>query len=124
MLSYLITGRALGDASSGEAGIIAQAALSLGAEKSSGITSRIQSVFGLDEFSVQAGETATSSSLVAGKRLSPKLSIRADFNPFDRLWTLFLNYKLTQNISVEAESGESQGADVIYTIERKTLLPE
>ncbi len=124
ILAYLITGRPLGDSSSSEAGLVAQAALSLGAEQSSIVTSQIQNAFGLDEFGVSAGESATSSSLVAGKRITPKLSVRADFNPFDRLWTIFLNYKLTNTWSVEAESGESKGADLLYTHERHTLLPD
>jgi translocation and assembly module TamB len=124
ILSYLITGRALDDTSSGEAGLVARAALSLGAERSSAVTSRIQHAFGLDELSVSAGETASTSSLVAGKRITPKLSMRADFNPFDRLWTIFLNYKLTKTLSVEAESGQSQGADVIYSLERDRVMPD
>ena len=89
------------------------------AEKSSAITSRFQSAFGLDEFLVQAGNDATSSSLLAGKRVSPRRSIGADFNSFDRLWTLFRNYKLSETLSVEAESGESQDADLLYARERR-----
>ncbi|MEX2479392.1 MAG: translocation/assembly module TamB domain-containing protein [Gammaproteobacteria bacterium] len=123
VLSYIITGRPLDSASSGDANIIAQAALSLGAERSSMVTSRIQDAFGLDEFSVNTGATAEQTSLSAGKRLTPKLSVRSEFNPFDRLWSFFLNYKLTENWSIEAESGARQGADLIYSIERERLWP-
>lgn len=124
ILSYIVTGHGLSDASSGEAGLIARAALSLGAERSSIVTSQVQDAFGLDELSVSTGDTARETSLVAGKRLTPRLSVRSDFNPFDRLWSFFLNYKLTSTWSVEAESGQRQGADLIYGVERDTILPE
>ena len=123
ILSYIITGRGLDSASSGDASVIARAALSLGAERSSMVTSRVQDAFGLDELSVNTGATAEQTSLTAGKRLTPKLSVRSEFNPFDRLWSFFLNYKLTTNWSVEAQSGARQGADVIYSIERDDLWP-
>lgn len=121
-LSYIITGRALSDASAGESSMLARAALSLGAEESAAVTNQIRGTFGLDEFSVNAGSTVQDTSLVAGKRLSPKLSVRTDYNPFEQLWTFFLNYKLTPNWSVEAESGERQGADLLYSVEGEDLL--
>lgn len=124
ILSWIVTGHGLSDASSGEAGIIARAALSLGAERSSIVTSQVQDAFGLDELSVNTGATARETSFIAGKRLTPKLSVRSDFNPFDRLWSFFLNYKLTDAWSVEAESGQRQGADLIYGVERDTLIPQ
>lgn len=121
-LSYIITGRALSDASAGESSILAQAALSLGAEESAAVTNQIRGKFGLDEFSVNAGSTVQDTSLVAGKRLSPKLTVRTDYNPFEHLWTFFLNYELTPNWSVEAESGERQGADLLYSVEGEDLI--
>ncbi len=124
ILAWIVTGHGLDDASSGEAGLIARAALSLGAERSSMVTSQVQDAFGLDEFGVNTGDTAADTSFTAGKRLTPRLSVRSTFNPFDHLWSFFLNYKLTPVWSLEAESGVRQGADVIYTIERDTLLPD
>ena len=121
VIAYIITGRALRDASSGEAGLIAGAALSLGAEQSSMVTGQLRDAFGLDDFSIGTGEAARETSLSAGKRLTPRLSVRSEFNPFDEIWALFVNYQLTDTWSVEAESGERQGADLIYSIERDTL---
>ncbi len=120
-LSYIVTGRAIDDASAGDASVLTQAALSLGAEQSAVVTNQIRNTFGLDELSVAAGTTARDTSFVAGKRLSPKLSVRTGFNPFDQLWSFFLNYKLTQRWSIEAESGERQGADLLYNIEGERL---
>lgn len=121
-LSYIVTGRALDDASAGDAAVLAQAALSLGADQSASVTHQIADMFGLDELSVAAGSEMGDTSLIAGKRLSPKLSVRTDFNPFDQLWSFFVNYKLTQRWSVEAESGEREGADLLYSIEKERLI--
>lgn len=121
VLAYLVTGHALANASSGEAGVIARAALSLGADRAALVTSQLSNVFALDEFGINPGKTARTSSIVAGKRLTPKLTVRSEFNPFERVWTFFLNYKLTPRWSVEAQTGAGQGADVIYSVERDTL---
>ncbi len=122
ILSYIVTGRALGETSEGDAALLNQAALSLGANESAAVTNEIRDAFGLDEFSVATGASARETSLIAGKRLSPRLSVRTGFNPFDQLWSFFLNYKLTEHWSVEAESGEYQGADILYSIERERLF--
>lgn len=120
-LSYIITGRPISDASGSEGSLIAQAALSLGTKESSVLTNQIESLFNLDEFSIGAGETLDSASLSASKRLSEKLTFRSSFNPFDRLWSFLLNYKLTDNWSVQTESGVTQGVDLIYSVESNTF---
>ncbi|MFT4584632.1 MAG: translocation and assembly module TamB [Gammaproteobacteria bacterium] len=122
ILSYIVTGHGLGEAAASDAGLLTQAALSLGAEESAAVTNQIRNAFGIDEFSIASGETARDTSLVAGKRLSPKLTVRTGFNPFDQLWSFFLNYKLTDHWSIETESGDRQGADILYSIEREELL--
>ncbi len=121
VLSYLVTGHALANASSGEAGVIARAALSLGADRAALVTSQLSNLFALDEFGINPGKTARTSSIVAGKRLTPKLTVRSEFNPFERVWSFFLNYKLSPHWSVEAQTGAGQGADVIYSVERDRL---
>src|SRR5690606_10252054 len=123
ILSYIITGRGLDEASSGQAEMITRAALSLGVERSAMVTSEIADAFGLDRFEVSAGQTVADTSFIAGKRITPRLSVRSDFNPFDRLWSVFLKYDLSETWSIEAESGAQQGADLLYSIERNRLLP-
>ncbi len=120
-LSYIITGRPISGASGGEASMIAQAAFSLGSEQSSVLANQIRDMFHLDDFSVGGGDSVDSASLSASKRLSPNLTIRSSFNPFDQLWSFLLNYELTDNWSVQTESGVSQGADLIYSIESNSF---
>ena len=121
VLSYLVTGHALANASSGEATVIARAALSLGADRAALVTSQLSNLFALDEFGINPGTSARTSAIVAGKRLTPKLTVRSEFNPFERAWSFFLNYKLAPRWSVEAQTGAGQGADVIYSVERDRL---
>ena len=78
-------------------------------------------MFNLDDFSVEGGDSVDSTSFSASKRLSPKLTFRSSFNPFDQLWSFLLNYKLTDNWSVQTESGVTQGADIVYSIESNTF---
>jgi len=120
-LSWLITGRPISGASSEEAGLLAQAALSLGAEQSSILTNEIENLFRLDEFTVGAGSTVNDTSVSAAKRISPNLTFRSSFNPFNQLWSFLVNYRLTDHWSVQSESGVSQGADIIYSIETNTF---
>ncbi len=120
-LSYLITGGPISGASGGEASLIAQAAFSMGTQESSVLTNQIKNMFGLDDFSIGGGNTIDSTAVSASKRLTQKLTFKSSFNPFDQLWAFFLNYKLTDNWSVQTESGVKQGADIIYSVESNTF---
>ena len=123
-LSYILTGRPMTNASKTDASLIAQAALGFGLEHSSVITNEVRDLFQLDDLGLSGGDTVADTALVAGKQLSPRLSIRSEMNLFDQLWSFFLHYKLTDSWSLEAESGIRQGADVLYNIERDSLLSE
>ncbi len=120
-LAYLVTGRPMTGVSSGEASLLSQAALSLAAEESSILANEIESAFSLDEFAVGAGDTLDSASVSAGKKLTPNLSVRSSFNPFNQLWSFLMNYRLTDHWSVQTESGATQGADIIYSIETSSF---
>ncbi|MCP5150961.1 MAG: translocation/assembly module TamB domain-containing protein [Ectothiorhodospiraceae bacterium] len=121
ILSYLLTGRPLSGASRDEGAVLAQMALALGLDRSSLLTDQIASRLGLDEVAL-AGTSRESSAVRLGKRLSPDLYLRYTLGVFDRVGSLFLDYRLTEHLSVEAESGARQGMGVIYRIEREDVL--
>lgn len=121
-LSYVVTGEPLSGTNKTSADLLAKAALGLGLEQAAGLTDQLRDWFALDELGISSGSTVQDTSLVAGKRLSPRFRVRSEFNPFDRLWSVFLRYQLTPQLSVEGESGARQGADLIYSIERETLF--
>jgi translocation and assembly module TamB len=119
-LSYLISGRPLNEASGSQNSLIAKAALSLGVDNSASLNQHIASTVGLDELNVGGGdEGLESTSLILGKYLSPKLYISYAHGLFSSAGTVGLDYQLSEKISVEAESGEAQAIDLIYTIERE-----
>ena len=122
-LSYLLTGRGLSGASKSEAALLSQAALSLGLQGAPLITQQLQSAFGLDEVSVGGSGQAGNTSLILGKRITPDITVRYALGLFDTVGAFFLNYRLTDNLSLETESGESQGVDLLYNIETDSLLP-
>jgi translocation and assembly module TamB len=117
-LAWLLTGRGLSGASSDDGSLLASAAVSLGLERSEMVTREIGTALGLDELSVAPGGSLDQSALVLGKALSPRLYIRYALGLLDREGSVQLDYKLTDRISLEAESGARQGADVIYRLER------
>ncbi|HMM76250.1 MAG TPA: translocation/assembly module TamB domain-containing protein [Gammaproteobacteria bacterium] len=121
-LSYVVTGEPLSGTNRTSADLLAKAALGLGLEHAAGLTDQLRDWFALDELGISGGSTVEDTSLVAGKRLSPRFRVRSEFNPFDRLWSVFLRYRLTPHLSVEGESGARQGADLIYSIEREDLF--
>jgi translocation and assembly module TamB len=119
-LSYLMSGRPLNEASGSQNALIAKAALSLGVDKTASLTQQIASTVGLDESNISGGdEGLESTSLVLGKYLSPKLYVSYAYGLFSSVGTVGFDYQLTKKISVEAESGEGQSIDLLYTIERE-----
>ncbi|MDH3387670.1 MAG: translocation/assembly module TamB domain-containing protein, partial [Gammaproteobacteria bacterium] len=57
-------------------------------------------------------------SLVVGRYLSPRLYVSYGVGLIESINTLNLRYQITEKWQLEAESGEHQGADFLYTIER------
>ncbi len=117
-LAYLLTGRGLAGSSNTDAAMLSQAALSLGLDQSKAITQQIAQTVGLDELTVGSDGDVEESSLLLGKYLTPDLYVRYAYGLFDGQGTVKLRYQLTGNISLEAQSGEAQGVDLLYSIER------
>ncbi len=116
-LSYLLTGRGISDLQSGEGTNLTSAALALGLNQSSSIIQEIGTKFGFDTVSVESGDNGLqSTSLLLGKHLSPRLYITYAKDLFSALGAIQLNYRLTDHISVEVESGARQTVDLIYSI--------
>ncbi|MGD8308311.1 MAG: translocation/assembly module TamB domain-containing protein [Chromatiales bacterium] len=117
-LAYLVTGRGLGEGSGDQTAILRQAALSKGLDKSQAILDRIAGEVGVDQLQVQQGATLEDSSLLLGKYLSPDLYVSYAVGLFDPQGALVLRYRLTDRLRLEAQSGEQQGVDLIYDVER------
>ncbi|MDX2425591.1 MAG: translocation/assembly module TamB domain-containing protein, partial [Cycloclasticus sp.] len=74
--------------------------------------------FGLDEMRVESSEGNQQASLVMGRYLSPKLYVSYGVGLIEAFNTLTLRYQISDKWQLKGESGEYQGADIFYTIER------
>ncbi len=116
-LTVLITGKPVDELNSSDANRVANAATALGISQSGWITSRLQNLFGVDVFTLEGGDDYLESSLVVGKYLSPRLFISYVQNLFTPENHVGLRYRLTDNLELKAESGESQSIDLLYQID-------
>ncbi len=122
-LSYLVLGRPLSGASTGEGSALSRAVLALGLKGGNAVAEKIGGQLGLDEFTVASngngnGSDAEQASLVIGKYLTPKLYINYGIGLFDPVSTLRLQYAISSKWKLVTESsGTASGGDIIYTIE-------
>lgn len=117
ILSYLLLGKPLNQASATDAALLASAATGMGLQNGAMIGDEIASTFGLDEFSIE-GDSAENAAVQVGKYLSPKLYLSYGIGVFESVSTVELRYQLSQIWSLKAESGTESGVDLLYTFER------
>lgn len=117
VLSYIVLGRPLGEASATDAALLASAATGLGIDGGNQIGERIASTFGLDNVSI-AGSGGDDTALQVGKYLSPKLYLGYGIGIFEPVSTVIMRYTLSKIWSLKAESGTESSVDLLYTHER------
>ena len=114
-ISYLLTGRPMGERGGAEsAGVTA----ALQASGIGSVTSEIGRQFGLDELRVDTGGGLAEASVVAGTYLSPRLYVQYVNELATGEVILRLRHDLTERIQIQTETGRSQGLDLFYTFER------
>jgi translocation and assembly module TamB len=117
VLSYILLGKPLAEASATDAALLASAATGMGLQNGAMIGDQIASTFGLDEFSI-GGDSAENAALQVGKYLSPKLYLSYGIGVFESVSTVELRYELSKIWALKAESGTESGVDLLYTYER------
>lgn len=115
ILSYLIIGQPLDQATNSQGQLLARAASSLALQGGNLLSKRIGQTFGLSNVGIESSGTPQSASLVIGKYLSPRLYVSYGMGLFQSLNTFRMRYKLGKHWSVEAETGSQTGADVLYS---------
>lgn len=116
-LAVLLFGRPMGTGTTADAGLLVQAATTLGLSRGEEISQAIGARFGLDEVSL--GDTAQgSTSLLLGKYLSPRLFVGYGLSLMDRYSAVTLRYRLAESLELRARSGVNQSADLLYTLQR------
>lgn len=117
-LSYLVLGRPIENASGEEGAMMAKATLALGLSGGNRLARSLTEQFGLDEMRVESSEGNEQASLVMGRYLSPKLYVSYGVGLIEAFNTITLRYQISDKWQLKGESGEAQGADIFYTIER------
>ncbi len=116
-MSYLMLGRPM--ESDSDRSALADAAAAIGLQSTSGLTQGVGRDLGLDEVGIDASEGVDRAAFVAGKYLSPKLYVSYGVGLFEQINTFRARYDLSRHISVQAESGRQNAADILFTFERK-----
>jgi len=117
-LSYLLLGRPIESASNEDGAMMAKAALALRLAGSDQLARRIGDRFGLDEMRIEGSDSGDQASLVVGRYLSPQLYVSYGIGLLGSFNTFNLRYMISEQWQLKAESGESHGADLMYTFER------
>jgi len=112
-LSYLVLGRPL--STTGEDNnMLAQAALGLGLMGSSGLTGKLASNLGIQDFQLDTEGSGNTTSVVASGNISEKLSLRYGVGVFEPANTIALRYKLSKKVYLEAAGGVASSLDIFY----------
>jgi translocation and assembly module TamB len=128
ILSLILTGQTANNISRNNAQLLLRAAssMNLGGNSISNITQQLKQTFGLDELGIadqssydKAGDVTSTTSLVLGKHVTPRLFVSYSIGILDPISTFKASYLLTKNWSLQADTGSNgSGADVFYSIER------
>lgn len=115
--SYLLLGRSMEGASSGDGAMLMAMAKTLGVEGGSGFLSSLGEGLGVDA-SISTSEGFQESELQLGKRIGENLYLKYVMGLVESFQTLVIEYRINKNLRVEVQTGTDTGADVIYRIER------
>jgi len=113
-LSYLILGLPLNQTSEGQQSNLAVAAAALATSEQGG---RIAGRIGIQEVTVDDGAPGEGASLVLGRYLSPRLYVGYGIGLMEQANSVRIRYDLTRYWTVEARSGVTSSADLLYSIE-------
>lgn len=113
-LAYLIVGVPLRETTSGQESSVAAAAAALAtSEKGTQLAGRV----GIQEVSVDPGDPGEGASLVLGRYLSPRLYVGYGVGLAEQANSVRMRYSLTDHWALEARSGVTSSADLLYSIE-------
>lgn len=116
-LSYLLLGRPLNQASSSEGDFLTKAISALGLKGGDFLAKKIGRRLGLDEVKIESGENVEEATLVVGRYFSPKFYVSYGIGLFESINTLHVRYKINRLLTLQGESGDETGMDLIYTKE-------
>ncbi len=119
MLSYLLLGRPINQASGEDGALLSQAALAIGLVGGERLAQGIGGRFGIDDVAIESDYGTEDARLVLGTYLSPRLYVSYGIGLFEAENAARVRYNLGRDWTLYTEtSASSRSADVIYSIER------
>lgn len=118
VLSYLLLGRPLNQASGSDGQMLMGAVGALGVSGGNLLAKQIGNTLGLDDVRVESENGLESTSLVLGRYLSPKLYVSYGVGLFEPGTSVQMRYDLSRRFKLRAESGTQSGMDILYSIEK------
>jgi len=115
ILSYILLGRDINDASDQEQNLLASAALALTLNGGRGKATEFAESFGIKEFSLDARGRGDDTEVVVSGRLSDRLLLRYGRSVFSPGSTLYLRYDITRQLYLEAAQGVERAVDLFYS---------
>ncbi|MFK7996421.1 MAG: translocation/assembly module TamB domain-containing protein [Granulosicoccus sp.] len=116
ILSYIILGRDINEASDQEADLLQTAALALAIKGGSSIGGGVANALGVKEFGLETRGSGDNTELIVSGRINDRLLLRYGRGVFDAQNTLYLRYDLTKKLYVEAATSAVQNAaDLFYS---------
>jgi translocation and assembly module TamB len=119
ILSLLLLGVPVSEASSEQGRALLIAASSLRLSGGDTLTRKIANRFGIEELRFETGETPEQASVVIGKYLGPRLYINYSVGLFEPVNTVRLQYRISKKWILQSETSSTGdgGADFLYTFE-------
>ncbi len=114
ILSYIVLGRDINEASDEETNLLTTAALALGVKGGSFVGEKVSDVLGIEDFGLETRGTGDDTELVVSGRLNDKLLVKYGRSVFDVESNLYLRYDLTKKLYVEAAEGVERAVDLFY----------
>jgi translocation and assembly module TamB len=118
-LAYLVTGKPINEAGSGEGDLVQSAARSLGGAAGNLLAKGLGNRLGISDIGVQDNDEIKGSAFTVGQYLSPRLYLSYGVGLFEPGQVVTLRYRLSSKVSLEASQGPlNQKAGINYRIEK------
>ncbi len=115
ILSYMLTGRGIGDSSGNSENIIlTNALLSLGLGQSENLISKVGNTLGFEDVNLDTSGQGADTQLSLTGTIAPGVQLRYGVGVFDPIPEIAIRYELIPKLYIEAVSGVSNAIDIYY----------
>lgn len=112
-LAYLISGKPMGGSGDIASNELQNAAIAMGMSKAMPTMEILGEKFGLTEVGLESDSDNTTA-LALGKKLNDQIYIKYLYGLINNSARLVMEYRINNNLSIEASSGDTQAVDVRY----------